>query len=512
MESKISNSEIIKNKPGDLIIPLQHRNTFILSIINKLGNYFDKKFIKYNNYFFDDEYDKLECLFDYFSLCCEKNNKIEKKLAINLIFNILVKINIIDDHFENLIHILVEEIISDNSFKNENEFLNKVINSDLKFCINQEKYYFIINYMKIHVININLLLNLLIFFFKENNEKDIIRLICSDLKAKYPKLIISDSNIDSIDIKKEDYLICLNKLINLDYKSIVDEKILEFEDSEFKLRMISSNKSDSYISEEPHPGKISPYSSNEKENNYETNYNEISNDTSNYEFDINSLNPFQKFLLNEVKKNSQKSKEALKLANEAREKSKKALKLSNEVMEKLKKVSEESIYRNYELQKLNHSINKLKKKVRGLQIDMKIIKTGSLYKFNIDIFENLFGFNLLDSYYVKIEKIIESLGSFPKSDKVSELKKFLSNILSYIYERKDLSHLINDRKLPLDLAFSVLEEDCNLHFKYLKNIFADLSLNYTLKYAHKYYLNQDDEEKFLKNIQFSIKDLEEKLK
>ena len=332
------------------------------------------------------------------------------------------------------------------------------------------------------------------------------------MKAKYPKLIISDSNIDSIDIKKEDYLICLNKLINLDYKSIVDEKILELEDSEFKLRMPSDDELDSYISEEPHSGKISPYSSNEKDNNYETNYDETSNDTSNYEFDINSLNPFQKFILNEVKKNSQESKEALKLANEAREKSKKALKLSNEVMEKLKKVSEESIYRNYELQKLNHSINKLKKKVRGLQIDMKIIKTGSLYKFNIDIFENLFGFNLLDSYYVKIEKIIESLGSFPKSDKVSELKKFLSNILSYIYERKDLSHWINDRKLPLDLAFSVLEEDSNLHFKYLKNIFADLSLNYTLKYAHKYYLNQDDEEKFLKNIQFSIKDLEEKLK
>ena len=79
MKSKISNSEIIKNKPGDLIIPLQHRNTFILSIINKLGNYFDKKFIKYNNYFFDDEYDKLECLFDYFSLCCEKIIKLKKK-------------------------------------------------------------------------------------------------------------------------------------------------------------------------------------------------------------------------------------------------------------------------------------------------------------------------------------------------------------------------------------------------------------------------------------------------
>ena len=76
MESKISNSEIIENKPGDEIISLEHRNTFILSLINKLGNYFDKKFIKYNNYFYDDEYDELEYLFDYFSLCCKKNNKI----------------------------------------------------------------------------------------------------------------------------------------------------------------------------------------------------------------------------------------------------------------------------------------------------------------------------------------------------------------------------------------------------------------------------------------------------
>ena len=249
MESKISNSEIIENKPSSEPIPLVHRNAFILSLINQIGTYFDKNFKKYTNYFPDDEYDNLQCLFGYFSSCCE--NKIEKQLAVDLIFSILVKIKDIDVHYENFINVLVQSIISDCSLKNEKEFLNKVINSDLKLCINQEQYDFIIKYMKIHFMNINLLFNLLIHFFNENSEQELIGLICMDLKEKYPKLIILDSNIDSIDIKKEDFLSCLNKLINLDYKSLDDAKILEFDDNEFKLRMPTNDELYSYIREEP---------------------------------------------------------------------------------------------------------------------------------------------------------------------------------------------------------------------------------------------------------------------
>ena len=511
MESKISTSEIIENKPAEEATSLEHRNTFILSLINKLGNYFDKKFKKYNNYFSDDEIDKLKCLFDYFSACCEKKNKIVKKLAINLIFSILVKINAIEKHYENFINVLVEAIISASSFKNEDKFLNKVINSDLKLCINQEQYDFIIKYIKIHILNINLLLNLLIHFFKENSEKDIIRLICHDLKAKYPKLIISDSNIDSIDMKKEDYFICLSKLINLDYKSMVDVEILEFEDCEFKLRMPSNDELDSYIREEPqtkkkrkskrlshetNSEKISPYSSNEKDSNYETNYSDTSNETSNYAFDVNNLNPFEKFIFNEMKKSIQASNEAKEDLADTKIRLKKVendLQLEKNRSDRLEN---ESINTKYKLEKAEHYNEELEVKIQGLEMDMKIIKIRAIYKGIIDIFAKVFKINLWDSYYVKNEKIFKSLSSFPKSEKVSELKNFLSNILSYIYEGNDLAHWIDGNILPLDWAFSVLEEDGNLHFKYLKNILIDLSLNSTLKYAYKYYINQDDDEKF----------------
>ena len=144
-------------------------------------------------------------------------------------------------------------------------------------------------------------------------------------------------------------------------------------------------------------------------------------------------------------------------------------------------------------------------------MDLKIIKVRAIYKGIIDIFAKVFKLDLWNSYRVKNEEISKSLSSFPPSEKVSELKYFLSKILSYIYDRNDLAHWIEDGILPLDWAFSVLEEGSNLHFKYLKNILIDLSLNSTLKYAYKYYINQDDEEKFLNNINFSIDKLKEKL-
>ncbi len=522
MESKINISEKIEPNSSAEILTLDQRNDFILSIINELGFYFDKKFVKHNCLF--DEYIQLKCLFDYFSSYCGKKKKIRKKLAINLIFCILVKINTLTKHYVNFINVLVNAITSENPFKKEDDFLNKLLNSDLKLCLNQEQYEFIIQYRKSHSIDISLLFDFLIHLFEENNEKDLLSLICNDLKAKYPKLIKIDLNIDSIDIKKEEYLSYLNKLINLDFESMVDMMVLDFEDSEFKLRKASNDEADTYIREEPqaqkkrkskrlshetNSGKITPYSSNEKDNMYETNCSETSNDSSNCGFDSNNFSPLQKFLYDEIKKTNQKFNEAnerWKTTEIKLEMVQKELELEKD---KNERSNNESINIKYGLQQ---QIAVLNNKVKGLQLDMKTIKVRSVYKGIIDIFTKVFGLNLYDSYKVKIQKIFNSLESFPQNDKVSELEEFLSNILFYIYEGNDLAHLVKDGTLPLDLAFSVLEERGKLSYKYLKNIFINLSLNSPLKYADKYYFYQDDDDNFMKNIKFTIENLEDELR
>ena len=178
------------------------------------------------------------------------------------------------------------------------------------------------------------------------------------------------------------------------------------------------------------------------------------------------------------------------------------------IQEDLKLLKNESERLNNEsLVSLQKRITVLKEEVKRLQLDMKIIKKYSAYELIIDIFSKIFGLNVLDSSKLKIKNILNLLQSFHVNNKFSEIKDFLSNVLSYIYKINDSENFIDNKTFLLDWAFFVFEEDDKLYFKYLKNIFINLSLNSPLKYADKYYFYQDDENNFIKNIKFSIKGL-----
>ena len=160
-----------------------------------------------------------------------------------------------------------------------------------------------------------------------------------------------------------------------------------------------------------------------------------------------------------------------------------------------------------EIKNLKNSTKKMEREINDLQLDMKIIKIRTVYKAIIDIFAKVFGLDLLDSYKVKKDNIINQLELFGQNEKVKDLQNFLSAILWYIYEGNNLAHFINKDILPLDFVFNVLQEDCNLNYSSIKPILQKLSFNKTLKYAYGCYFSQDDNDKLLENIKFSKKDL-----
>ena len=121
----------------------------------------------------------------------------------------------------------------------------------LEKCLKKDQLAFVHTYIQKHRMSISLLFNVLIRLYKDNSEKDLQRLVTDDLKRKYPKLIILDSFIDSIDLKKEDFLNCLNGLINLEIKTAGEGNILEFINSEFHLREPSNEELNSYFNEKP---------------------------------------------------------------------------------------------------------------------------------------------------------------------------------------------------------------------------------------------------------------------
>ena len=72
-----------------------------------------------------------------------------------------------------------------------------------------------------------------------------------NLKKKYGiKLIVFVSIFDLFDIKKEDYIKYTNQLLELNYESIVEVKILTFENYHFQLRIPTIDELITYINED----------------------------------------------------------------------------------------------------------------------------------------------------------------------------------------------------------------------------------------------------------------------
>ena len=207
MEIGKTNQELTKPKINDEVTRLDKRNFLILTIINSIGYYLDEKFAKIDKFNFNDNPNDLKYVFDYFASCCEKKKvKNEKTLVTKLIYNILVHQDDLDKKYENLLKALVQIITNKEILKNEGNFLTTFIPTYLEKCLKKEQFVFVSTYKEKHRMSISFLFKVLNCLYKDNSEKNLQRLVFDDLKKKYPKLIIFDSFIDSIDLKKEDFL------------------------------------------------------------------------------------------------------------------------------------------------------------------------------------------------------------------------------------------------------------------------------------------------------------------
>ena len=526
MESKKENIELTEPKYSNKITQSEHTNTFINSLINKLGYFFDKTFIKVNINDFNGKYTELSRLFNHFILCCDKNEiKKEKKLAIQLIYIILLNKIDLNKYYENFLNILLQIIIKDNFIEDKDNFLNKLISCDLKLCLNEEQYTLICQYKKNHQLNINLLFQMLIYFFGENMEKYLLRLVCNDLRTKYQKWMIFGSIIHSNDIKKEDYLNILKQLINLDFKSLEGKKILHSENPELKLRIVPIDELDTDVShltpdekkilirrfsDDLNSEKFSSYSSIEKEKDSINELNDSNNyfNSNNFNFDINSLNPFEKYILKEMNKYKDRLNSLedgvkelqvgiKKLQVEVKDLQDGVKELKNReddlecnvddkqgkvknLQKDLKKLKDELKMEKNETDRINSELilskmnffklkfdNKnLEERVNDLEIDLNKIKIIPVYERIINIFTQIFGLNLYDSYEMKIQKILNELESFPQNTNVTSLKYFFLNILSDISEGNNSADSIFENIHFLDYVFFMLKEEFDINYSY----------------------------------------------
>ena len=355
---------------------------------------------------------------------------------------------------------------------------------------------------------------------------------------------------------------CLNKLINLEIKTDGEGKILEFINSEFHLREPSNEEFNSYFNEKPKgkkkskskrishdatTGKSLPYSSSGKDSTNDSNYNETSHYCLSPIFENNDS--FQKFIFDKLKKMQEQCDRVEEQSDELKEQyntmkdeleltqdkleliqnkleliqnklelTQDKLELTHDKLQKEKKKgkeAEEALKNtNYELLQVKldkKKLEKMEKQIMDLQLDMKIIKIGAVYKAIIDIFAKVFDLNLSDSYRGKKDNIIHQLKLFDQNKKIKDLQDFLADILACIYKGNNLAHFIDKNIVPLDFVFNMLEENCKLNYSSLKPILQKLSFNETLKYAYDGHFCQDDYDKLLQNIEFTKEDLQKSL-
>ena len=249
--------------------------------------------------------------------------------------------------------------------------------------------------------------------------------------------------------------------------------------------------------------KFSSYSSIEKEKDSINELNDSNNyfNSNNFNFDINSLNPFEKYILKEMNKykdrlNSledgikelqvgikklqfevkdlQDGVKELKNREENMEcKVKDFQKDVKELKDELKmeknetdRINSELILSKMNFFKLKFDNKNLEKRVNYLEIDLNKIKIIPVYERIINIFTQIFGLNLYDSYEMKIQKILNELESFPQNTKVASLKYFFLNILSDISEENNSADSIFENMHFLDYVFSMLKEEFDINYSY----------------------------------------------
>ena len=522
----------IKNESERLL----KKNYFIMKLLNDIGCYLDKEFNTLKEFDMEAHFETLTELSNYFQILCEE--KIEKRFPLHLIFILIVQIDDLDQHFENLINYIMQIFLSDNYCKIQKSILDKIMNDELKYCLKKERYSFVLNYSKKFVGDILILFDILCYCFnEEENDYYLLKYVLQDLKEKYQKVIIQDSILDSIKINNENYFVLLNQLLELNYEEIYSIQILIYKDSKFQMREPSNEELDSYYKSDYDSRDKKKKKKKKKNNNnllsnnsFEQNEqkkefnvvtdkdsskisssNQATKDIISRDIDISKMSPMEMFLynnLNEFKNELTTTKS--ELASTKSELASTKSELASTKSE-LATTNNKLATTNNKLKKMDKNYSELKISVDSLKLELKKIKIRSIYKGVIDIFCHVYNINLNNNYYNKLNDLLYVFENYTENQKIKELKQFLIDIYYYLQKGNVLAHSIEDNLTPIEMIFPLIEKDSKKNYLNTKAILQKLSFNKPLSQALNSYYSLKDKKKLIENINFSLKELEQEL-
>ena len=550
-EKNSSILEIIEQRAEADAKVLLSKNKFILNILNSIGSFLDKSFDKIKEFNIEANVDVLQTFHEYFFDKCK--NSEEMWTSLDIIFSLIIKYEYLDENKENLITELMT-IFSEKKFTNNEKvsFMEKLLKNNLKLCLKKEQYEFLTGYNQLFLLELSEFLDILFFIISDDNDQHLTKRVLEVLRKNFQNVIIPESLIETLNFEPGNSCKYLNQLIRLNLE--VDEQhVLFFENSLFKLRRSSidecleyindsskkktskskkakkKNKKEEQKNKEGEEKNKKEVSKNEEDNakNIPIN-NKASQDITNDQIfndlniDINNIvDPIQKYLLSKIEKLNHKLEELNQVKSELAE-TKDKLSIINEESAAAKKESaaakkeseaakKESAETKTELEKVKKANMSMQVKISNLELDLKKIKIRSIFKGIIDIFASVFNIELNDYYYIKLEKILDTLGKYKKNEAINELSIFLQNIYYYLHKGNLLAHSIDENLTPLELIFQIVESDKKKCYPIVKQIFNNLSLNEPLKYAVNNYYSFKDQNRILKIIRFSLEDLEDEL-
>ena len=540
-EKNSSILEIIEQRAEADAKVLLSKNKFILNILNSIGSFLDKNFDKIKEFNIEANVEVLQTFHEYFFDKCK--NSEEMWTSLDIIFSLIIKYEYLDENKENLITELMT-IFSEKKFTNNEKvsFMEKLLKNNLKLCLKKEQYEFLTGYNQLFLLELSEFLDILFFIISDDNDQHLTKRVLEVLRKNFQNVIIPESLIETLNFEPGNSCKYLNQLIRLNLE--VDEQhVLFFENSLFKLRRSSIDECLEYINDSSKK-KTSKSKKAKKKNKKEEQKNkegetknkkevpkneednaknilinkkasqDIGNDQifNDLNIDINNIvDPIQKYLLSNIEKLNQELNQVKSELAETKDK----LSIINEESAAAKKESadakKESEETRTELEKVKKVNMSMQVKISNLELDLKKIKIRSIFKGIIDIFASVFNIELNDYYYIKLEKILDKLGKYKKNEAINELSIFLQNIYYYLHKGNLLAHSIDENLTPLELIFQIVESDKKKCYPIVKKIFNNLSLNEPLKYAVNNYYPFKDQNRILKNISFSLEDLEDEL-
>ena len=485
----------IKNESERLL----KKNYFIMKLLNDIGCYLDKEFNTLKEFDMEAHFETLTELSNHFQILCEE--KIEKRFPLHLIFILIVQIDDLDQHFENLINYIMQIFLSDNYCKIQKSILDKIMNDELKYCLKKERFSFVLNYSKKFVGDILILFDILCYCFnEEENDYYLLKYVLQDLKEKYPKVIIQDSILDSIKINNENYFVLLNQLLELNYEEIYSTQILIYKDSKFQMREPSNEELDSYYKSDYDSRDKKKKKKKKKNNNNLLSNNSFEQNEQKKEFNVVTDKDSSK-----ISSSNQATKDIISRDIDISKMSPMEMFLYNNLNE----FKNELTTTNNKLKKMDKNYSELKISVDSLKLELKKIKISSIYKGVIDIFCHVYSINLNNNYYNKLNDLLYVLENYKENNKIKELKQFLIDIYYYLQKGNVLAHSIEDNLTPIEMIFPLIEKDSKKNYLNTKAILQKLSFNKPLSQALNSCYSLKDKKKFIENINFSLKELEQ---